>query len=99
MKTKTIIIKPLYTEKMAKQQETYNKYAFSVNPDANKIEIKSAIENKFDVKVKDVRTMNVRGKMRQQMTRQGRFVGRKSDWKKAIITLEADYKLDLFDNA
>ncbi len=99
MKTKSIIIKPLYTEKMARQQETLNKYAFSVNPNANKIEIKNAIENKFDVKVKDVKTMNVRGKMRQQMTRQGRFIGRRSDWKKAIITLEADFKLDLFDNA
>ncbi len=99
MKTKTILIKPLYTEKMATQQETMNKYAFSVNPRANKIEIKLAVERKFDVKVKSVRTINVRGKMRQQMTRQGRFVGRKSDWKKAIITLETDYKLDLFDNA
>ncbi|HGY57386.1 MAG TPA: 50S ribosomal protein L23 [Caldithrix abyssi] len=99
MKTKSIIIRPLYTEKMAAQQESMNKYAFSVNPRANKIEIKSAIENKFDVKVKSVKTMNVRGKMRQQMTRQGRFIGRKSDWKKAIVTLEADYKLDLFDNA
>ncbi len=99
MKTKTILIKPIYTEKMATQQETMNKYAFSVNPRANKIEIKNAVESKFDVKVKSVRTMNVRGKMRQQMTRQGRFVGRKSDWKKAIVTLEADYKLDLFDNA
>jgi ribosomal protein L23 len=43
--------------------------------------------------------MNYRGKMRQQMTRKGRFMGRKANWKKAIVTLEADYKLDLFDNA
>ncbi len=99
MKTKSILIRPIYTEKMANQQEVFNKYAFQVNTKANKIEIRQAVEKKFDVKVKDVHTMNVRGKKRQQMTRQGRFVGRRADWKKAIVTLEADYKLDLFDNA
>ena len=99
MKTRSTIVRPLYTEKMAAQQETLNKYAFHVENHANKIEIKKAIENKFDVKVKSVRTMNVVGKMRQQMTKQGRFSGRRASWKKAIITLEADYKLELFDNA
>ncbi|RMH65108.1 MAG: 50S ribosomal protein L23 [Calditrichaeota bacterium] len=99
MKTKTILIRPIYTEKMANLQETQNKYAFQVNKHANKIEIKEAIEKKFEVKVKDVHTMNIRGKKRQQMTRQGRFIGRRADWKKAVVTLEADYKLDLFDNA
>jgi len=99
MKTRSLILRPLYTEKMASQQETMNKYAFRVENHANKIEIKKAIENKFEVKVKFVRTMNVVGKMRQQMTKQGRFSGRKPGWKKAIVTLEADYKLELFDNA
>ena len=99
MKTRSTIVRPLYTEKMAAQQEALNKYAFHVENHANKIEIKKAIENKFDVKVKSVRTMNVVGKMRQQMTKQGRFSGRRASWKKAIITLEADYKLELFDNA
>ena len=99
MKTRSTIIRPLYTEKMAGQQELQNKYAFQVEPHANKIEIKKAIESKFEVKVKSVKTMNVVGKMRQQMTRQGRFIGRRPSWKKAIITLEADYKLELFDNA
>jgi large subunit ribosomal protein L23 len=99
MKTRNTLVKPLYTEKMASQQEALNKYAFHVENHANKIEIKKTIENKFDVKVKSVRTMNVVGKMRQQMTKQGRFSGRRPSWKKAIVTLEADYKLELFDNA
>ncbi len=99
MKTRAIIVKPLYTEKMAIQQEALNKYAFKVANNANKIEIKKAIEKKFEVKVQSVRTMNVVGKMRQQMTKQGRFSGRRPAWKKAIVTLEADYKLELFDNA
>jgi len=99
MKTRAILIKPLYTEKMAAQQEVLNKYAFHVENHANKIEIKKAVEIKFDVKVKSVQTMNVVGKIRQQMTKQGRFSGRRPSWKKAIVTLKEDYKLELFDNA
>jgi len=99
MKARTTLIKPLYTEKMAMQQETLNKYAFQVDVKANKIEIKKAVEKRFEVKVKSVQTMNVIGKMRQQMTRQGRFIGRKAGWKKAIVTLEPDYTLELFDHS
>lgn len=99
IKTKRIIISPLYTEKIANLQDTLNKYAFKVAVDANKIEIKKAVEQKFDVKVKSVRTMNVRGKMRQQMTKAGRFIGRRASWKKAIVTLEEGHKLELFGNA
>ena len=99
MKSRSTLVKPLYTEKMALQQEVLNKYAFQVNVKANKIEIKKAIETKFEVKVKSVQTMNVVGKMRQQMTRRGRFTGRRPNWKKAIITLEPDYTLELFDHS
>jgi len=99
MKARSTLIKPLYTEKMALQQEVLNKYAFQVDVKANKIEIKKAVETKFEVKVKSVQTMNVVGKMRQQMTRQGRFSGRKPSWKKAIVTLEPDYTLELFDHS
>ncbi len=91
-------LQPLYTEKMANLQETLNKYAFKVDRRANKIEIKRAVEDKFEVKVKSVRTMNMPGKMRQQLTRAGRFYGRRPGWKKAIVTLESDHKLDLFGN-
>ncbi len=99
MKTKTIILQPIYTEKMAKLQETQNKYSFKVNRESNKIEIKNAIEKKYEVKVSNVHTINVRGKIKQQFTKKGKFSGRKPDWKKAIVTLEQDYKLELFDNA
>lgn len=99
MKTRAILIRPLYTEKMAAQQEALNKYAFQVNGKSNKIEIKKAVESKFNVKVKSVQTMNKTGKMKQQTTRYGRFFGRRPSWKKAIVTLEADFKLELFDHA
>ena len=98
MKTK-ILIKPLYTEKMAALQDTQNKYAFQVSIDSNKIEIKDEVERRFDVKVKTVQTMRFRGKIRQQMTRAGRFYGRRPEWKKAIVTLESGHKLELFGNA
>jgi len=99
MKKRIILIRPLYTEKIAKLQDTENKYAFEVNRNANKIEIRNEIEKRFEVKVEKIQTMNVRGKMRQQMTRAGRFFGRKPDWKKAVVTLAKGDKIDLFENA
>ncbi|MGD9898017.1 MAG: 50S ribosomal protein L23 [Calditrichaceae bacterium] len=99
MKKKRIIIRPLYTEKLAGLQESLNKYGFEVGKESNRIEIKSEVESRFDVKVKSVKVMNVVGKMRQQMTKKGRFYGRRPSWKKAIVTLESGHKLDLFGNA
>jgi large subunit ribosomal protein L23 len=99
MKKRIILIRPLYTEKIAKLQDSENKYAFEVNRNANKIEIRNEIEKRFDVRVEKIQTMNVRGKMRQQMTRAGRFFGRQPDWKKAVVTLADGDKIDLFENA
>lgn len=99
MSERQLVIEPLYTEKMANLQDALNKYAFRVSPFANKIEIKRAVEKKFDVKVKSVRTMNFLGKKRQQMTRAGRFEGRRTSWKKAIVTLQDGQSLELFGNA
>lgn len=99
MKQKQVLLSPLYTEKMAGLQDALSKYAFKVAKDANKIEIKKAIEKKFEVEVKSVRTMNMPGKIRQQLTKAGRFHGRRPSWKKAIVTLEDGHKLDLFGNA
>jgi large subunit ribosomal protein L23 len=98
MKTK-ILIRPLYTEKMAALQDSLNKYAFQVSKDSNKIEIKNEIEKRFNVKVKSVHTMNFHGKVRQQLTRAGRFYGRRPEWKKAVVTLEEGHKLELFGHA
>jgi large subunit ribosomal protein L23 len=99
MKKVQILIRPLYTEKIAKLQDSENKYAFEVYREANKIEIRREIEKQFDVKVEKIQTMNVRGKIRQQMTRAGRFHGRRPDWKKAVVTLAEGNKIDLFENA
>ena len=94
-----IIIKPLLTEKMAIMEERENKYAFLVNINANKTEIKKAIEVKFDVKVTKVATIRQIGKNKQMTVRSGgrtiRTTGKRSDYKKAIITLEPNYTIDI----
>jgi large subunit ribosomal protein L23 len=99
MKKRQILIRPLYTEKISRLQDAENKYAFEVASNANKIEIRSEIERKFNVNVTKIQTMNLRGKMRQQLTRAGRFYGRRPNWKKAVVTLAKGQTLDLFENA
>ncbi|NIA17397.1 MAG: 50S ribosomal protein L23 [Planctomycetes bacterium] len=69
-----------------------NCYSFEVNKKANKIEIRSAVEHLYNVKVKDVRTANRKGKPR----RRGRTAGTTSSWKKAIVVLDPEYHIDLF---
>ena len=99
MEYHNIIIKPLFTEKMSILQETQRKYAFQVSQFANKIEIKKAIQKKFDVEVEKVATMNRKGKIRQMTVRSGgrviRTSGRKSSWKRAIVTLREGFIIDL----
>ena len=94
-----IIIKPVLTEKMAILEERENKFAFLVSADANKTEIKKAVESKFDVKVVKVATMNQSGKHKQMTVRSGgrtiRTTGKRSDYKKAVITLESGSTIDL----
>lgn len=90
---RTIIQKALITEKGTELRELRNQYHFQVARDANKIEIKRAVETIFSVKVAEVRTLQVHGKVK----RQGRWSGRRSDWKKAIVTLKPDQKIELFE--
>lgn len=90
-----IIVRPILTEKMTTLKEIHNQYAFEVDHRANKIEIKSAIEQRFNVVVTDVRTINVRGKKR----RMGRFEGKRPQWKKAIVTLQTDDVIDFIAGA
>ena len=94
-----LIIKPLLTEKMAVMEERQNKYAFLVDINANKTEIKKAIEAKFDVKVTKVATIRQMGKYKQMTVRSGgrtiRTSGKRSDYKKAIITLEKGSDIDI----
>ncbi|WP_295067405.1 50S ribosomal protein L23 [Ruminococcus sp.] len=88
MKTaQDIILKPVITEKSMDDLQT-GKYTFKVAKDANKSEIKKAVEELFDVKVAKVNTMNCNGRAK----RVGRFFGKTPDWKKAIITLTAESK-------
>jgi large subunit ribosomal protein L23 len=90
---RSIVRRALITEKGTALRESQNQYHFEVARDANKIEIKRAIEAIFSVKVGSVRTQQLRGKVK----RQGRFAGRRSDWKKAIVTLQPDQKIELFE--
>jgi large subunit ribosomal protein L23 len=82
-----IVIKPVITEN-SMMEAANKKYTFRVHKDANKTEIKLAVQEIFDVKVVNVNTLNVRGKMK----RQGKYQGFTSSWKKAIVELSADSK-------
>jgi len=90
-----IIRRPLVTEKSTQQKETSRQYAFEVNRKANKNEIQSAVERLFKVKVLDVRTCNVLGKVK----RLGRKYGKRPDWKKAIVTLKEGDRIEFFEGA
>ena len=88
-----IIREPHITEKATLQKELANKISFKVHKRANKIEIRKAVETLFKTKVIDVRTMNVRGKRR----RVGRNIGKRSDWKKAVVTLAPGESVEFFE--
>lgn len=92
MNPNAVIIKPLVTEKSTHQQSTRNAYAFKVHTDANKQQIKAAIERTYDVKVVDVRTMNRKGKPRRAKFR----MTTTSDWKKAVVVLDENSRIELF---
>jgi len=87
-----IIVKPLVTEKGMHRSTRYNQYAFEVNPGADKADVKRAIEDLFDVKVTKVRTQNRKGKPRRYKFR----FGYTKDWKKALVTLDNEHRIDFF---
>jgi len=105
-----ILVRPIFTEETSrleaepgrvrkrhegKIEPKGRKYVFEVAPDANKIDIRRAVEELFEVEVKSVRTMNCIGKMR----RMGRTTGRRPHWKKAIVTLVEDAVIDMYEGA
>jgi large subunit ribosomal protein L23 len=97
MKKQKILIRPIVTEKFLKlQEEKKRQYAFEVAQDVNKIEIKNAVEKKFDVAVDQVRTLNSKGKTKQMNTRRGITKGKRPDVKKAIVTLREGDSIDFF---
>ena len=94
MRLEQVIRRPLLSEKVMEQKETENIVAFEVDSRANKIEVKKAVEAQFkDVKVEDVRILRGHGKVR----RQGKFMGRRSDWKKAYVRLKEGSKIEFFE--
>ena len=92
-----ILKRPIVTEKITGLQDK-RQFSFEVSLDANKIQIAQAVEKKFKVTVTSVRTLTVKGKRKTQLTRRGRFEGRKNTWKKAIVTLKEGDKIDYFEN-
>ena len=94
----SIIKKPVITEKMTDQSEKYNRFAFVVDRKANKIEIKKAVEEMYDVVVDSVRTMVCIGKKRVRGTKSGMIVGKTSTYKKAIVTLTEGDSIDFYSN-
>jgi large subunit ribosomal protein L23 len=90
-----VILRPIMTEKSMRQKEELNTVTFRVRPDANKVEIRSAVESVFNVKVSAVRTASFEGKLK----RMGRHQGRRANWKKAIVTLAPGHKIELVEGA
>ena len=90
-----IILRPIITEKSTFVKEAGNQYVFEVLRSANKIEIRKAVEKLFKVKVIDVHVSNMEGKKK----RLGRYAGKRSDWKKAIVKLSPKDKITIFEGA
>ncbi|MCF8360391.1 MAG: 50S ribosomal protein L23 [Prolixibacteraceae bacterium] len=93
-----VLIKPLVTEKMTAVTEKLNRYGFIVDRRATKNQIKSAIENMYDVDVEAVNTMNYAGKTRSRFTKSGIQKGKTNSFKKAIITLAEGQTIDFYSN-
>lgn len=93
-----ILKKPILTEKMSIQGEKLNRYGFEVDVDANKIQIKQAVEAMYNVIVTDVNTANYKGKAKSRFTKAGLLQGRTNNVKKAYVTLKEGDKIDFYSN-
>ncbi len=94
---KNILLEPVFTEKMTYLTNDQNKYGFIVSQHSNKIEIAKTIEKKFNVKVENVNILNRDGKTKTQFRKSGRFTGKTSKYKKAIVTLKKGDKIEMFE--
>jgi len=96
-----IILHPIMTEKSSFLTEKFNQYAFKVNINANKLQIKNEVEERFKVRILKVTTMRFKGKIKNTTIRSGghvlRTTGKRSEWKKAIVTIAKDQKIDLIE--
>ena len=93
-----VLIKPIITEKMTAGSEKYNRYGFVVSSDANKIQIKQAVEKNYGVTVQSVRTMNYVGKVKSRNTTQGLAIGRLNKHKKAVVYLKQGETIDFYSS-
>lgn len=93
-----IIIKPIVTEKMTKLGEKLNRYGFKVQKDANKIEIKQAVESLYNVTVTEVNTLIAAPKKKSRFTKSGVISGQAAAYKKAIVTLKEGEQIDFYSN-
>ena len=93
-----ILIKPLVTEKVTMQGEKLNRYGFIVDREANKLQIKAAVEQMYNVTVADVNTVNYHGKRKSRYTKAGMLTGRANHYKKAYVTLAGEDKIDFYAN-
>ncbi|MGV6829381.1 MAG: 50S ribosomal protein L23 [Flavobacteriales bacterium] len=93
-----ILIKPIITEKATADVETFNKYGFVVNPMANKVEIKKAVEAAYGVSVEKVRTINVRPNRKTRFTKTGVQTGKTNAYKKAIVQVAEGDTIDFYNN-
>ena len=90
-----VLIRPLLTEKITSMREVKNSLAFAVHKRATRIDIRRAVEKVFNVKVMSVNVMNVKGKPKLQ----GRFLGKRPNWRKALVTLKEGEKVELYESA
>jgi len=93
-----ILKKPLVTEKLTAEAEKFNRYGFVVDRRANKIEIKNAVEEMYNVAVEQVNTMNYQGKAKSRFSKTGFVTGRRPHFKKAIVTLKEGDAIDFYSN-
>ena len=93
MRKQDVLRRPLLTEKITELREVSNTVAFEVDPRANRVEVRKAVERIFNVRVQSVQTMNVKGKFK----RRGPIIGRRKDWKKAIVKLMPGYRIKFFE--
>jgi len=95
---KNVLIRPVVTEKSNELQEKLNRYVFVVNSDANKLQVKEAVENMYGVSVDAVNTYIVPGKMKNRQTKSGIITGKTVSYKKAVITLAKGEEIDFYAN-
>ncbi|MCF8346851.1 MAG: 50S ribosomal protein L23 [Bacteroidales bacterium] len=94
----SILLKPIVTEKMTAQGEKFNRYGFIVEKSANKLQIRKAVEELYDVTVVDINTLRYGGKLKTRFTRSGVTTGKTNAYKKAMVTVAEGEVIDFYSN-